>query len=283
MSRLIVSIVGLAGAVVCGMASACWAQDAALESDWVQGPKVRTRVTAAMTGLGSTAFVEIELEDGWKTYWRNPGDAGGLPPVFEWQGSDNLAEARVYYPAPSQFVDKSGTTVGYKKHVAFPIVVKRVDAAKPLVVRAQVQFGICEKVCVPVDAALEITLPPDAALPAASADMMAALELVPREQDALRVGDPRVSRFEVMLEGAKPAVVVEAVFPGRGEAGEAYLDVEGGLYIPNLTRVQVNKDGAQVFSADLGADVDVSALKGRRIAVTLVGKDGASSAGLIAK
>ena len=45
------------------------------------------------------AGVEITLAEGWKTYWRTPGDAG-VPPLFDWTGSTNVAAIKVRYPAP---------------------------------------------------------------------------------------------------------------------------------------------------------------------------------------
>ena len=68
------------------------------------------------------AFVEIMLEPGWKTYWRTPGDAGGLPPAFDWSKSTNLAQAEVLYPAPRRFTDRSGHTIGYEGGLVLPVV-----------------------------------------------------------------------------------------------------------------------------------------------------------------
>ena len=45
------------------------------------------------------AALEIMLAPGWKTYWRTPGDAG-IPPQFNWSGSENLSAVGVSYPVP---------------------------------------------------------------------------------------------------------------------------------------------------------------------------------------
>src|SRR5690606_17942397 len=97
---------------------------------------------------------------GWKTYWRTPGDAGGLPPAFDWSASSNLASASVLFPAPSRFTDKSGNTIGYKGRVIFPVEIKPEDDAKPVSLKLAMQYGICKEVCIPVDANLEIELAP---------------------------------------------------------------------------------------------------------------------------
>ena len=57
--------------------------------------------------------IEIKLQPGWKTYWRYPGDSG-VPPRFDFSGSDNLGRAKVLYPAPHLFTDETGNSLGYK-------------------------------------------------------------------------------------------------------------------------------------------------------------------------
>ncbi len=66
------------------------------------------------------AGIEIKLQPGWKTYWRYPGDSG-VPPQFDFAGSENLASAEVLYPAPHSFKDEAGTSIGYKETVVFPV------------------------------------------------------------------------------------------------------------------------------------------------------------------
>ena len=65
--------------------------------------------------------VLIELEPGWKTYWRMPGEAG-IPPEFTWTTSAP-AEVRVSFPRPARYADQSGETVGYEGAALFPVAV----------------------------------------------------------------------------------------------------------------------------------------------------------------
>ena len=82
------------------------------------------------------AGVEIELADGWKTYWRNPGSSG-VPPLFDWSAASNLASAEVRYPAPTRYGDRGGDTIGYKHRLIFPIVVRPADPQR----RRRARFG----------------------------------------------------------------------------------------------------------------------------------------------
>ena len=45
------------------------------------------------------AALKIQLQPGWKTYWRAPGD-GGIPPQFDWSGSKNIKGVQFHWPRP---------------------------------------------------------------------------------------------------------------------------------------------------------------------------------------
>ncbi len=121
------------------------------------------------------------MPQGWKTYWRNPGDAGGLPPSFNWSRSQNLSSATVLYPAPKRLTDEAGDTIGYKDHVTFPVLVVAKDASKPIHLALDMNFGICKDICVPSEAKHDLELmPSDTA--AASESALAALASVPRDE-----------------------------------------------------------------------------------------------------
>ena len=69
-----------------------------------------------------SAGVQIDLAEGWKTYWRMPGEAG-IAPEFDWSGSRNVADVEVRWPAPRRYHDASGETVGYARRVVFTLAV----------------------------------------------------------------------------------------------------------------------------------------------------------------
>ncbi len=63
----------------------------ASNSDWTETPGGRVRVVLEDNGTNKAASherrgaLQIELQPGWKTYWRNPGDAG-VPPQINIEG-----------------------------------------------------------------------------------------------------------------------------------------------------------------------------------------------------
>src|SRR5712671_1811022 len=81
--------------------------------------------------------LDLTLDQGWKTYWRMPGDAG-VPPQFDWAGSNNVRSVTVLWPAPTRFADDGGETVGYKNRVVFPLDVIAEDAGMPIALKLAV-------------------------------------------------------------------------------------------------------------------------------------------------
>jgi len=104
------------------------------------------------------AGIEISLKQGALTYWRQPGDAG-VPPVFSFEGSRNLAKAEVLYPAPSRIKEDEGEAFGYSGRVIFPLHLTPQDKTQPLVLKMTVDYAVCERICIPVKSQAEIILP----------------------------------------------------------------------------------------------------------------------------
>jgi DsbC/DsbD-like thiol-disulfide interchange protein len=145
-------------------------------TDWALGPKSQARLIA---GGGDLAGFEVALAPGAITYWRDPGDAG-LPPTLDFSASDNVAGVETEFPAPKRMREADGgEAFGYDGGVVFPLRVKPRDPAKPATLRLNADFAVCEKVCLPAKAHLELTLPSTAASPHAGA-IGAALAAVPR-------------------------------------------------------------------------------------------------------
>src|SRR5258708_12715202 len=103
--------------------------------------------------LGGIAF---QLEPGWKTYWRTPGDSG-VPPRFDFSKSENIEAVTVLWPAPMKFDDGAGGhSLGYQKQVVLPLRIVAKNADKPVTLRADINYAVCEKLCIPVEASAEL-------------------------------------------------------------------------------------------------------------------------------
>ncbi len=104
------------------------------------------------------AALRIGLADGWKTYWRAPGESG-IPPAFDWSGSRNLAGLRLLWPTPQVFDPQGLRTLGYKHELVLPILVEPARAGKAVVLKGRVALGVCRDVCMPMEASFEAVLP----------------------------------------------------------------------------------------------------------------------------
>lgn len=130
------------------------------ESAWVDGPLSRVRLVAGDNrGEMLRAGVEISLKSGAHTYWRYPGDSG-VPPTFDFSGSQNLKSATIRYPAPQRMIEGSLQVYGYKGEVIFPVEIKAIDDRKPVVLALHFNYAACEKICTPAEARLRLTLDP---------------------------------------------------------------------------------------------------------------------------
>ena len=148
---------------------------------------------SAHDGEPFLAGVEMQLETGWKTYWKNPGDSG-IAPTFDWSESENVQHVDLRWPAPQRFDDPGDVTFGYKDRVLWPLNVVPADAGRPVTLRVSMLYGVCsESICVPREENLALTIPPSSSGAASSVDLpalVAALSRLPQpmaDRDALQV------------------------------------------------------------------------------------------------
>jgi DsbC/DsbD-like thiol-disulfide interchange protein len=242
------------------------AQDA---SPWQKDGHSAVRLLAGSRSgavlLGGVAF---QLQPGWKTYWRTPGDSG-VPPRFDFSKSDNVEAVTVLWPAPKKFDDGAGgVSLGYHDQIVLPlrIVAKNVD--KPVILRAEINYAVCEKLCIPVEANAELAF--NSVASTEDSALFAALDTVPKPAN---VGDPNPLTIRDVKREGKSEVLVDVVTPDDRAVN---LFVEGptpdwGLPVPKP--VEHSPPGVKRFSFQLdgvppGVNPDGAALK-----LTLVGGD----------
>ena len=104
------------------------------------------------------AAIRIEMEEGWKTYWRVPG-LGGIPPLINWNESKNIKKFTPIWPAPYIYKEYGLRTIGYKNELVLPLRIQPIDISKPIYFSATIDFGICDDVCVPIQSTIKAELP----------------------------------------------------------------------------------------------------------------------------
>ncbi len=116
----------------------------------IAGGRIRIVIAEPMPGEKTVqGMLQLDLAPGWKTYWRDPGDAG-VPLQVDVSKSTNAALTNVEFPAPHRFDDGVSVWAGYKEPVTFGFTFERADAAMPVKLTGNVFLGVCEKICVPV-------------------------------------------------------------------------------------------------------------------------------------
>ena len=109
---------------------------------------------------GRVAGLRIKMDKGWKTYWRAPGETG-VPPVFDWTGSENVKFIEVDWPRPEVFTSFGAQTIGYRSDVTLPVRIVAEDAAAPVALRLNISYGVCSNICVPERADVRLDIPPE--------------------------------------------------------------------------------------------------------------------------
>jgi len=134
------------------------------------------------------AAIEMVLAQGWKTYWRAPGDAG-IPPHFEWAGSGNLSGVEVSWPTPRAVMQDGMQTIAYDGRVILPLRVQPAQAGQAVQLSVRLDIGVCKDVCLPVTLDVAQLLPVAATQP----DPRIAAALADRPYSAAEAGLGRVA------------------------------------------------------------------------------------------
>ena len=256
----------LAALFIFASQAAARAEDA---SPWQKDSHSQLRLLAgSRSGAKLLGGIAIQLQSGWHTYWRNPGDSG-VPPRFDFSKSENVEAVTVLWPAPQKFDDGAGgVSLGYHDQVVLPLRIVAKSADKPITLRAAVDYAVCEKICIPVQANAELTFASVASTEDSA--LSAALDTVPKPSN---VGDANPLTIRDVKREGKTQVLVDVVTP---DAHNVNLFVEGPTpewALPVPTPVEPSPPGVKRFSFQLdgvppGANPDGAALK-----FTLVGAD----------
>jgi len=203
----------------------------AAASPWVRTPEAAVRLVTASEAVGSLERLrlglEFDLQPGWKTYWRSPGD-GGLPPALDWTGSGNLGEARLYWPAPRRFSILGIDSVGYETGLLLPMDVEVAQPGAPVRVALRVDYLTCSDICVPQSAELALALPAGPAQPSAEAFA------IDRWRGRAPRTAPEAGRAELVGEGA--AAALHVALPGL-EAEDIFIEAGGAAAFGRPTPV----------------------------------------------
>src|SRR3954465_302853 len=99
-------------------------------SPWQRDTHSAVRLLAgSRSGAVLLGGIAIQLQPGWHTYWRTPGDSG-VPPRIGFGKSENIEAVTILWPAPTKFADGAGgVSLGDQKQVGLPLRIAAKNAA----------------------------------------------------------------------------------------------------------------------------------------------------------
>jgi DsbC/DsbD-like thiol-disulfide interchange protein len=255
------------------LAAACAGADAACAQDssaWIKDTHSALRLLAgSRTGSVLMGGIEIQLQPGWKTYWRTPGDSG-VPPRFDFSKSANVESVTPLYPAPKKFDDGAGgISYGYHKHVIFPLRIVPKNPNEPVQLRASISYAVCEKLCLPVEAEAELAFTSSAS--ALDSVVAGALNKVPKPVGTAEATPIALKSFKRI--GDRVIIDIAAQNPAGLEVYAEGPTPDWALPVPK--RVDTDEKDIARFEFKLDGLPAKARPEGAQLKLTVVGADGA--------
>ncbi|MGD9966726.1 MAG: protein-disulfide reductase DsbD family protein [Hyphomonadaceae bacterium] len=245
----------------------------------------------AAVAPGETFHVVLRqtINDGWHTYWRNPGDSGEAT-TLTWRLPPGWRAGEIQWPAPEGIPFAMLVNYGYEGEVLFPLELTVPESAQTgsnVTLNADAYWLVCSDICIPENATLSLTLPVEARGRDDSQWAPRVAEAVanlPRPRDgvtaAITAGSP--ARLSVALPNAQnlrnprffpferevmAAAAAQAPHVGPGglsfSLSPGVADNLGRAELPGVVVYEVQEAGAWVRRG-----VEISATPGEPIAAT---------------
>ncbi len=132
-------------------------------SDWINTGQANARIVASsgsvMPGDSLWIAVEIDLPEGWHTYWRNPGDSGA-PPTLDYSLPSGVTLGPIRWSKPELIPFGPLINIGYKNSAVFAqrMTVSDQFGEETLPITLKGRWLVCADVCIPESGELALTL-----------------------------------------------------------------------------------------------------------------------------
>ncbi|MFK7839895.1 MAG: protein-disulfide reductase DsbD domain-containing protein [Bdellovibrionales bacterium] len=146
--------------------------------DWFESQDAKARLIA---GSGNKAALQINLADGWHTYWRVSGDSG-LPPIMSWADSQNIESLEIQWPAPKRKIESGFHIFGYDGRLTLPFEYSKKDLAEKASLNLKAQIMICKDICIPEKFEISVEIDPRKKPHETNKIIETALEKVPKTE-----------------------------------------------------------------------------------------------------
>ncbi len=194
-------------------------------------------LTAKGTYMGA---IRLTLADGWKTYWRAPGDAG-IPPHFDWSGSQNVSDIEITWPAPYVFDQNGLRSIGYKDQLVLPVEITPAKPGKAVRLKGEMDLGVCKDVCVPGNLEFDHRLDAQAARNPAIAAALA--------QRPYSASEAGVAKASCLLKPTADGIQVEAHITMPSAGGAEIAVIEPGNPAIWASQTETRRQGSKLVAS----------------------------------
>ncbi|MCP1198215.1 protein-disulfide reductase DsbD domain-containing protein [Notoacmeibacter sp. MSK16QG-6] len=209
---------------------------------WTEFEGGRARLLAGGDPSARTgqAWLEIELEAGWKTYWLEPGD-GGVPPSVTLRKGGETIKPELAMPAPSRFREPNTIWAGYKDRTYISMTYPQAETLLSTPLHASAFLGICREICIPVEIDLTAPLEDGEKLSAATDELYRSAKLPEpfASEGLLPLIEKQDETFTVTFEGT--------ALRGAKDAELFVASAPKGLRLATPLAVSDNGDGVLQF------------------------------------
>ena len=193
--------------------------------------------------------IRLQMQDGWHTYWENPGDSGS-PFEATWKTDAGVIIENVSWPTPQTIPYPPLMTFGYEGDVVFPFQVFRSLDTELTEISLDFDFLICADICIPEQATLTLDL-----TSASSSDLLdQAIDSLPTK---LVKTTSAISGDELKVVFQSPKEFSSAyIFPREGNLfvytpNQAITAIEDNIFEITLPLAQ---EGVESFSGIISLD-----------------------------
>lgn len=219
------------------------------------------------------AGIELTLSDGWKTYWRSPGDAGfPFVPALAPEAT-NIRSLEMHWPYPKRFIEEWGLEVfGFKEKLLLPVTLELADPNADTQVEITISYAVCSDICINEEQHLSLLVPADftedarhaAAIEAAAGHVPAA-----NGEYGLTIGDASIQQ-EAKDKGI---LAVHVASENPMDKPELFIESEtAGLRFPKA-EVELEKERrSATFLVPYEISLPAKTLSGERLRLTFISK-----------
>ena len=112
-------------------------------------------------GHDFTLALHFSLDNGWHTYWVNPGDSG-QPARVTWELPPGITSDPMQWPAPEQLGTPAIVDYGYKREVTLLVPMHAstdVITDRAVTITAKISVLVCKEVCIPGKTQVTLSVP----------------------------------------------------------------------------------------------------------------------------